>query len=132
MIPLTSQISSSQKLMEVLRKGDGQTEEKLLELSSSFLDDFRGGKLHCNGWPTTASAYTVAKALVNSYTMILAKKYPSLCINCVNPGFVKTDMNWNIGIMTVEEGAKGPVMLALMDGPDRSGLFFDQIEESTL
>ncbi|KAJ0046517.1 hypothetical protein Pint_03838 [Pistacia integerrima] len=30
----------------------------------------------------------------------------------VNPGFVRTDLSHNLGQFTVEEGARGPVMLA--------------------
>ncbi|GKU96913.1 hypothetical protein SLEP1_g10093 [Rubroshorea leprosula] len=76
------------------------------------------------------SAYTLSKAAMNAYTRILAKKHPSFCINCVCPGFVKTDINYNTGVLTVEEGAQGPVRLALLPNGAPSGLFFNRLEES--
>lgn len=66
----------------------------------------------------------LSKAALNAYTRILAKKHPSFCINCADPCFVKTDINYNAGILTVEEGAEGPVRLALLPNGGPSGLFF--------
>ncbi|KAJ0970082.1 hypothetical protein J5N97_022959 [Dioscorea zingiberensis] len=88
---------------------DNLTEEKLDELLQRYLSDFKANKLKENGWPTALSAYTVSKTALNALTRILAKKYPKFCINCVHPGFVKTDMTWNTGIINAEEAAKGPV-----------------------
>ncbi|XP_072958405.1 (+)-neomenthol dehydrogenase-like [Typha angustifolia] len=107
------------------------TEERLDGLVESFLNDFREEKHEENGWPARGSAYTVSKVALSAYTRILAKKYPTICINNVDPGFVKTDFNWNTGIRTVEEGAKGPVMLALLSDDCPSGLFYCQTEVSS-
>ncbi|XP_072986175.1 (+)-neomenthol dehydrogenase-like [Typha latifolia] len=107
------------------------TEERLDRLVESFLNDFREEKLEENGWPASGSAYIVSKIALTAYTRILAKVYPTICINCVNPGFVKTDINWNTGTRTVEEGAKGPVMLALLPNDSPSGLFYCQTEVSS-
>ncbi|CAJ1950052.1 unnamed protein product [Sphenostylis stenocarpa] len=41
----------------------------------------------------------------HGYTRILAKKYPSFCINCVCPGYVKTEINAFTGSLTPAEGA---------------------------
>ena len=71
-----------------------------------------------------AIPYAVSKAAMNAYTRILAKKFPNFKVNCVCPGFVKTDINYNIGWMSVEEGAKGPVKLALLPDDGPTGLFF--------
>ena len=52
-----------------------------------------------------------------------AKKYPNFRNNCVSPGNVKTDINFNTGMLTVEEGAEGPVKLALLlDAAPPSGI----------
>ena len=83
------------------------------------------------GWPTFMTAYSFSKAALNSYTRTLAKKFPTFRINCISPGFVKTDLNFNARILTIEEGAKGPVMLALIPGDGPIGLFFNQMEVST-
>ncbi|XP_073102199.1 (+)-neomenthol dehydrogenase-like [Elaeis guineensis] len=124
-------VISNEKLKQELSNIDDLAEKRLVELLNLFIEDFKEGLLNAYGWPTVYSAYKVSKVLTNAYTRVLAKQYPNLCINCVSPGFVKTDLNWNTGILTTEEGAKGPVMLALQTDAGPSGLFFDQTEVST-
>ncbi|XP_031260003.1 (+)-neomenthol dehydrogenase-like isoform X3 [Pistacia vera] len=85
------------------------TEERLDELLNKFLKDFKEGWLDKEGWPVYQSAYIVSKAAMNAYTRILAKKCPRFMINCVSPGFVMTDMNCNVGLLTVAEGAESCV-----------------------
>ena len=96
-----------------------------------FLEDAKENLIETNGWPANFSAYIVSKAALNAYTRILARKYPKIAINSVHPGYVSTDINHNTGVLTTEEGAKGPVMLALMPEGGPSGLFFDKTEVST-
>ena len=84
--------------------------------------------MEAKGWPAYASAYIVSKAVLNAYTRILAKKYPSFCINCVCPGYVKTDINYNYGILAVEEGTERILRLALVPSGGPSGLFFSNNE----
>ncbi|KAJ0967106.1 hypothetical protein J5N97_024023 [Dioscorea zingiberensis] len=107
---------------------DPKEEIKLDEILQKFLNDMQENKLEENGWPTFGSAYKVSKAAMNTYTRILAKRYPSMCINSVHPGYVKTDITWNSGILTVEEGASYPVILALLPDGSPSGLFYDKME----
>ncbi|KAI3937387.1 hypothetical protein MKW92_024975 [Papaver armeniacum] len=114
----------NEKAFEVLSNVDSLTEERIDEVVKTFLNDLKEGCLEAKGWPTLLSAYTISKASVNAYTRILAKKFPTFRINCVCPGFVKTDINFNSGILTVEEGAKSPVRLALLPDNGTSGLFF--------
>ncbi|XP_010251641.1 PREDICTED: (+)-neomenthol dehydrogenase-like isoform X1 [Nelumbo nucifera] len=102
------------------------TEEKLDGILHKFLHDLKEGALEANGWCTMLPAYSISKVTLNAYTRVLAKKYPNMYINCVHPGFVNTDLNWHTGTMTVEEGAKGPVMLALLPSGGPSGCYFDQ------
>ncbi|XP_022759989.1 (+)-neomenthol dehydrogenase-like [Durio zibethinus] len=113
---------ASEKLKGALR--DVDTEEKIDGLLTEFLKDFKEGSLESKGWPTLLSAYTVSKAAMNAYTRILATKYPNFCINCVCPGFVKTDLSFNTGQLTAEQGAAVPVKLALLPNGGPSGLFF--------
>ena len=105
------------------------TEENVEDVLSEFLKDFKEGSLETKGWGHS-SAYVLSKAALIAYTKILAKRYPSFCINCVCPGFVKTDINWNTGKVPVEEGAAHPVRLALLPKGGPSGLFFIQQEVS--
>ncbi|XP_044503862.1 (+)-neomenthol dehydrogenase-like [Mangifera indica] len=115
---------------EVLSDAENLTEERLDEVLTEFLKDFREGSLAARGWPPHLSAYGVSKATLSAYTRILAKRYNTFRINCVCPGYVKTDLNQNTGFLTVEEGAESVVRLALLpkDGP--SGLFFSRKEET--
>ena len=105
--------------------------ERLDDIVNEYLKDAKEEKLHDKGWPTQTCAYTISKAAINAYTRIMAKSYPSLLINCVCPGFIKTDMTSNTGFFTVDVGARGPVMLAMLPEGGLSGLFFQKMEPST-
>ncbi|XP_019182294.1 PREDICTED: salutaridine reductase-like isoform X3 [Ipomoea nil] len=102
--------------------------EKLDEVVNKYLEDYKNGRLQHIGRFPIPSAYTVSKATMNAYARTIAHKYPSLQVNCVNPGYVKTDLTYNSGQITAEEGAQSVVRVALQpeDGP--SGVFFDRQE----
>lgn len=104
------------------------TEERVEVVLRRFLHDLKENALEANGWSLMLPAYSISKVTLNAYTRILAKKFPNMCINCVHPGYVKTDINWNTGILTVEEGARGPVMLALLPDGGPNGCYFDRTE----
>ncbi|KAF6156744.1 hypothetical protein GIB67_033213 [Kingdonia uniflora] len=123
-------VISNDKVKAQLRDID-LTIEKLDDLVQYFLRDFKEDKLECNGWPMLISAYKISKVVVNAYTRILARKYPKFCINCVHPGYVKTDITLNTGELTPEEGARGPVMLALLPDGGPSGSYFNQTKISS-
>ncbi|XP_030551673.2 salutaridine reductase-like [Rhodamnia argentea] len=110
---------------------DSLTEEKVDSLVVRFLKDKKEDTVETGGWPIIASAYLTSKAILNAYTRVLAKKYPGIAINAVSPGFVKTDLNHNTGFLPVEEGAKGPVMVALLPEAGPSGMFFNRTVVST-
>lgn len=103
-------------------------EEKLDSILQRFLHDLKQNALETNGWTLMLPAYSISKATLNAYTRVLAKKHPDMYINCVHPGFVKTDINWQTGTMTLEDGARGPVMLALLPDGGPNGCYFDQTE----
>uniref|UniRef100_A0A2P2JTI2 (+)-neomenthol dehydrogenase n=1 Tax=Rhizophora mucronata TaxID=61149 RepID=A0A2P2JTI2_RHIMU len=106
------------------------TEERVDEVVNKFLKDFQEGMLETNGWPLHFSAYRVSKAALNAYTRIVAKRYPSFCVNCVCPGFCKTDIVANVGLCTPAQGAEKPVMLALLPNHGPSGIFFSEMGSS--
>ncbi|KAM3746477.1 hypothetical protein ACB098_06G205200 [Castanea mollissima] len=87
------------------------TKENVEEVLSEFLKDFKEGSLETKRWGHS-SAYVLSKAALNVDIKILAKRYPSFCINCVCPGFIKTDINWNTVMVPVEEGAADPEVSA--------------------
>ncbi|KAF3322595.1 (+)-neomenthol dehydrogenase-like isoform X2 [Carex littledalei] len=116
----------NEELRKKLSDIDKLDENRLEELISTFLDDFKNGRLEAAGWPSMLPAYSVSKMVLNAYTRILAKRYPDMCINCVGPGFVNTELNWNTGVLTPEEGARGPVQLALLPLGGPTGCYFDE------
>nr|GMD75863.1 (+)-neomenthol dehydrogenase-like [Ipomoea batatas] len=117
---------SNEMARKILSNGESLTEERVDEVVNEFLKNYKEGPMiaQAKGWPRYASAYKVSKAAVNAYTRILAQKYPNFRINCVCPGYVKTDMTLNVGQLTPEEGAENIVKLALLPDDGPSGLFF--------
>ncbi|KAK7394810.1 hypothetical protein VNO78_15349 [Psophocarpus tetragonolobus] len=115
----------------VLSNVESLTEEKVDEVLNQFLKDVKEDSLETKGWPHIFSSYIVSKVALTAYTRIIAKKYPSFCINSVCPGFVKTDFNYNTGYISVEDGAESIVRLALLPNGSPSGLFFSRSEVAT-
>jgi NAD(P)-dependent dehydrogenase (short-subunit alcohol dehydrogenase family) len=72
-----------------------------------------------------AISYPASKAAVNMITVQYAKAYPGIRINAVEPGYTKTDLNYNTGTQTVEEGAEIIVRMAQVSPYGPSGGFFD-------
>jgi (+)-neomenthol dehydrogenase len=120
----------NQSAKRVFDDVENLTEERIDKVLIDFIKDFKEGSVENKGWPTIMSAYIVSKAALNSYTRILAKKYPNMCINCVCPGYVKTDFTKNTGLLRVDQGAASVVRLALLPEGSPSGLFFIREEIS--
>jgi (+)-neomenthol dehydrogenase len=116
----------NEKLREELRDAGAWDEHRIEAMLDDFLEALNRGRLEEEGWPTMLPAYSVSKMAVNLYTRILARRLPEMCVNCVHPGFVRTEINWNTGVMSPEEGARGAVQLVLLphDGP--TGCYFHQ------
>ncbi|TVU03014.1 hypothetical protein EJB05_51478, partial [Eragrostis curvula] len=122
---------SGEDLKQELNSIENLTKERLDDLSELFLKDFRNGQLEPHGWPAegvSPAAYTVSKALANAYSRIIAKEHATLCVNCVHPGYVSTDVNFHSGDLTVEEGARGALMLALLPKGGMTGTYLDCTE----
>ncbi|KAK9927543.1 hypothetical protein M0R45_024724 [Rubus argutus] len=124
-------LTAVEEAKEELGDAGNPTKEKVDKLVEEFLEDVKQDLIETKGWPLNMSAYNVSKAALKDYTRVLAKKYPTIAINAVSPGFTKTDINQNTGILTVEEAALGHVKLALIADTGISGLDFEQTEEST-
>jgi len=73
-----------------------------------------------------APAYSISKAALNAITVMLASALPFARVNCVDPGWVRTDMGGPHAPRGVEEGAAGIVWAATLpdDGPT-GGFFHD-------
>nr|XP_043620336.1 (+)-neomenthol dehydrogenase-like [Erigeron canadensis] len=120
--------NDNEKLKEELQDIKTLTKERIEEIIQWFLNDFKAGMLKENGWPLTCCAYKVSKAALNAYTRLVARKFPNIMVNCVHPGYVVTEMTSQTGFITTEEGAKGPVMVALLPDDGPSGVFFDKTQ----
>ncbi|KAL8200895.1 hypothetical protein R6Q57_012234 [Mikania cordata] len=116
----------------ILSDLDELTEKRVDEVVSEYMKDAKDqGLLEKKGWTSNLSGYIVSKAALNAYTRILAKRFPSICTNAVSPGLVSTDMTFFKGNFTAEEGARGPVRLALIPDGGPSGQCFWMMQDST-
>ncbi|HEX6683495.1 MAG TPA: SDR family oxidoreductase [Candidatus Limnocylindrales bacterium] len=75
-------------------------------------------------------AYSSSKSAVNSLTLLYARalKSDGILVNAANPGYVATDLNDHRGVLTVEQGAHAPTLLALL-GPDGPSGTFQGLED---
>jgi NAD(P)-dependent dehydrogenase (short-subunit alcohol dehydrogenase family) len=77
--------------------------------------------VHPPGEFPTMLAYATSKSALNAVTLTYANELrgTGILVNAASPGFVATDINGHHGILTVEEGARIPVLLATLgdDGP---------------
>lgn len=117
----------TQAMLPLLRRSEAG---RIVNLSSG------AGSMTLTGSPQWRSewlslAYSASKAAVNSMTVNFATELRGtpIKINCVNPGYVATDMSPQ-GERTVEEGARGAVRLATLPDDGPSGGFF--YEEQTV
>lgn len=94
----------------------------LSALMREFVDDVARGRHRERGWPS--SAYRVSKVGLNALTRVLARKHPTMKINAVCPGWVRTDMGGPGAPRDVHDGAASIVWAATLgpDGP--TGGFF--------
>lgn len=85
-----------------------------------FLSSFRDAKENKaqeEGWG--GSTYVVSKVGLSALSFIQQRSFdeeqPSIniTVNVVHPGYVDTDMSSHKGPLTIEEGAKAPLYLAL-------------------
>jgi NAD(P)-dependent dehydrogenase (short-subunit alcohol dehydrogenase family) len=75
---------------------------------------------------TYAPAYSMSKTALNAFTRILAETYrgQGVLVNCVDPGWVRTDMGGPSAPRSVAEGADTIVWLATLPDNGPSGGFF--------
>ncbi|CBN79973.1 conserved unknown protein [Ectocarpus siliculosus] len=113
-----------------IASADGGLEEKFAAVGLSGMD----GKM---------GVYGLSKALVNMYTVQLAREHPALIVNACTPGFIKTDMTApfektmgksldEMGAKTPAEGAKVLVHLATGEVPSSGWYFGSDLQRSPL
>jgi NAD(P)-dependent dehydrogenase (short-subunit alcohol dehydrogenase family) len=71
-----------------------------------------------------APAYSISKAALNAVTVMLAAALPHVRVNCVDPGWVRTDMGGSDAPRSVAEGADTIVWLASLPVGGPTGGFY--------
>ena len=103
------------------------TIQKLVSLMNSFVSDVEAGVHSSRGWPNTC--YGVSKLGIIALTRILAREYPNIMINSVDPGYCRTDQNDNQGCVDPKRGAMTPFLLATLNEEKQfvsGGHFFEE------
>ncbi len=95
----------------------------IVNLSSGLasLTDLSNPSSHTHFYPGVS--YPASKATVNAITVQLAKAFPSIRINAVEPGYTRTDLNGRTGTQTVEEGAEIIVRMAQVSPGGPTGTY---------
>lgn len=76
-----------------------------------------------------APAYSVSKTALNALTQHFAAELPQFAVNCVSPGWVRTDMGGDAAPLSVEQGADTIVWLALDAPQSLTGKFLRERRE---
>ena len=102
------------------------TRAGLIELLDSFVHDVGAGVHARRGWPS--NAYSVSKVGMNALVRVMAREIDgdsrAILVNSADPGWVRTRMGGRSAPLSVEDGAKTPVYLALLPSGAPSGGFF--------
>ena len=104
----------AQAFLPFLRKSENP---RIVNVSSG------GGQLTdgADGW---APAYCISKTALNGVTVQLAAALPDFAVNCVCPGWVRTDMGGANATRSIAEGASGIVWLAAEAPQGETGKFW--------
>ena len=91
------------------------TMDQVMELANEFYD--LGPDWESQGWSLEEKGvYSVTKALVNSFTRVLARDLAErgsrIRVNAVHPGWVRTDLGSDAAPLSLEEGLVMPFMVA--------------------
>jgi NAD(P)-dependent dehydrogenase (short-subunit alcohol dehydrogenase family) len=117
-------IAVTQAMLPLLREAPAA---RIVNVSSS------SGSLTLNSDPTNPhrsmfGTYSSSKAALNAITVAFASDLESagIKVNAACPGFTSTDLNNFAGTRTVEEAAREPVRLALLDANGPTGTFSNE------
>ncbi|CAK1603020.1 unnamed protein product [Parnassius mnemosyne] len=108
-----------QHWLDTLIKED-LTVDEILQFVNDFLQAAKNGKNSYISFAGHYGDYKVSKVAMSALTFVqqyeFIKQGKNISINCVHPGFIKTDMTNGMGDFTPERGARAPLYLAL-DAP---------------
>jgi carbonyl reductase 1 len=120
----------SESLKQAFIGASRTSPETCTALMEQYSAAIGGEREEAEGWPIVGYAYAVSKAseiaVTKAVAMEVEKKGGKVLINACCPGFVNTDMTRGHGVLTVAEGAKTPVLLALGDIGDVTGGFWKE------
>jgi carbonyl reductase 1 len=121
-------ISYSESLKQAFIDASKTSIEACIALMEKFAADVLTERESPEGWPSAAHAYAVSKVGEIASTTVIAmeteKNEGKVLISACFPGFVNTDMTKGKGLLTVDDGVKTPVLLALGDfGGTRGGFW---------
>lgn len=118
-------IAVTQAMLPLLREAPAA---RIVNVSSS------AGSLKLNADPNHpyrtlfGPSYSASKTALNAITLAFAIELEStpIKVNAVCPGFTATDLNNFAGTRTVEQAAREPVRLALLDANGTTGTFSNE------
>ncbi|CAK1550012.1 unnamed protein product [Leptosia nina] len=128
-------ISSDWGLLSNIRKQiwldtlikDNLTLDEILQFVNDFLQAAKNGRNAFGAFAGNYGDYKVSKVALSALTFVHQKEFVRLgkdiSVNCVHPGFVKTDMTKGMGNFTPERGARAPLYLALEAPQTLKGTF---------
>jgi len=114
-------VDLTQQLLPLIQKSEAGRIVNLTSILASLQYHATPGS---NTYNTKTFAYNSTKTAVNAFTIHLAHalKDTNIKVNAAHPGWVKTEMGGKGAFLSIEEGAKTSVYLALIDehGPNGS------------
>lgn len=115
-------VALTQQLLPLLRKSKAAN---IVNVSSILGSLTLGNDVTSTVYPSKPFAYNTSKAALNAFTIHLAAalKEENIRVNAAHPGWVKTDMGTEEAPMSIPEGIKTIVDLALHDSPGYTGRF---------
>ncbi|XP_026757008.2 carbonyl reductase [NADPH] 1-like [Galleria mellonella] len=128
-------ISSDWGLLSNIRKQiwldtlvkDNLTVDEILQFVNDFLQAVKNGKTTMVSFAGHYGDYKVSKVAMSALTFVQQRQFSEqgtdISINCVHPGFVKSDMTKGMGDFTPERGARAPLYLALEAPQSQKGTF---------
>lgn len=115
-----------QTWLDILAKDD-LTVDEILQFVDDFLQHVKNGKSSFVSFAGHNGDYKVSKVALSALTFVQQKQLiaqgKDVSVNCVHPGFVKTDMTKGMGDFTPERGARAPLYLALEAPQSLKGTF---------
>ena len=115
-------IAVTQAMLPLLREAPAG---RIVNVSSA------GGSLTINADPTgqhraAFGIYSSSKTALNAITLAFALEPTRIKVNAAAPGFTATDLNSFQGTRTVQQAAREPVRLALLDENGPTGTFSNE------